>query len=84
MDKCCQFLEIRVALRNSCNYKLVSLLSAPRPASFELSAEMEHCFAIKMVHRQRQSRQNGAEAAMDSEDQQEGPRRAHLRGLRRK
>jgi len=54
---------------------------ASRPASFELSAEIEHCFAIKMVRRQRQNRQNGAKAAADSEDQQEVPRYTRLRCL---
>lgn len=79
-----QFLELHVALRNSYGCKLVSLLSAPRPALSKLSAEIEHCFAIKMVRRPRQNRQNGAEAAKDSEDQQEVPGHARLRGLRRK
>lgn len=59
-------------------------MSALRPASSKLSAEIEHCFAIKMVRRQWQNRQNGTEATTNSEDQPEVPRHAHLRGLRRK
>lgn len=37
-----------------------------------------------MVRRQRQNRQSGAEAATDSEGQQEEPGRAHLRDFRGK
>jgi len=38
---------------------------------------------VQVVHRQGKSGQSRAKAAADSKDQQEEPRRAHLRSLRR-